>query len=439
MSHDPSDYSPETVQAYLQLDPRDQPAQKAGVLEIQPVLLPEGNLLLGNNGHFGWPVAAATDEGVVVVFHRKPQHWGGEGQSLPSDQHTTRAAVTFSTDGCATWSTPMPVERFVQEAVEDCRLGFGNTIGRLADGSTALVTPHGVFRSTDCGRTWKHMRGAFGSRQLSGPQTNNGPRLCTHPEWGLIAPGHAVARRNPDRYQKTTTENGTPWIPPELWLRYSRDGGRTWSEHKQDLPEFASCVEPTMANYNGALIVVGRCHGPQSLDPDERLWHYVQLVSRDGKEPFAAELTTITATDVEGRAWHGPWTQDTVDLAFNPVSGRIEVVATNRNGGGPPNEHAIQGMSLNLWSIDPDALLGGSSDWRFEGTLVQRRGRMTDGFDGMHPGAAVMDEEGGVQHIFCYAGFGSYGSVESSRKGIAGIFRVTRTLDTRKLSDHLNA
>ncbi|MFW6189801.1 MAG: hypothetical protein ACOC7T_05135 [Planctomycetota bacterium] len=439
MSHDPAAYSDQTVRSYLQPHDRYQPAQKEGVLQIRPVVLPEGELLKGNNGHFGWPVAAKTDQSVVCVFHRKPQHWGVEGHSLPSDEHTTRAAVAFSTDGCRTWSEPAPIERFADRPIEDCRLGFGNTIGALPDGSVAVVTPYGVFRTRDCGRTWKHLQGAFGGRQLPGPKTNNGPRLCTHPEWGALAPGHAVARNNPERYSRQTTEEGTPWIPPEIWLRYSRDGGETWAEKKQDLPEFASCVEPAVTNHDGALIVLGRCHGRQSFDPDARLWHYVQLVSRDGKEPFEAKLTTITATDVEGRAWHGPWTQDTVEVSFNPVSGRLEALATNRNGGGPPNEHAVEGMSLNLWSIDPDELLAGSADWRFDGTLVQRRGRMTDGFDGMHPGAAVTDRQAGLQHIFCYAGFGSHRFVDAHRRGIAGIFRITRTLDTPTLSAHLKA
>jgi hypothetical protein len=437
MTHDPCAYPNETVQSYLQLDAENQPPERAGMLEIHPVVLPEGDLLKGNNGHFGWPVATRADEGIVVVFHRKPQHWGIEGHSLPGDEHTTRAAVTFSTDGCRTWSDPTAIERFADEPVEDCRLGFGNTIRTLPDGSVLVVTTYGVFRSEDCGRTWEHLQGAFGKTQLQGPRTNNGPRLCFHPEWGIIAPGHAVARANPGRYEKTTTEEGTPWIPPEIWLRYSREGGRTWSERKQELPDFASCVEPAMTNYEGALVVIGRCHGRESFDPESRLWHYVQLVSPDGKEPFEAELTTITATDVEGREWHGPWAQDTVDVAYNPVSRRLEVVATNRNGGGPPNEHAVKGMSLNLWSIDPHALLGGSADWRFEGTLVQRLGRMTDGFDGMHPGGAVIDEAAGVQHIFCYAGFGSYRFVEPDRRGIAGIFRITRTLNTAALSAHL--
>jgi hypothetical protein len=44
--------------------------------------------------------------------------------------------------------------------------------------------------------------------------------------------------------------------------------------------------------------------------------------------------------------------------------------------------------------------------------------------DGLHPGAAVIDTTAGVQHIFIYAG---------APAGPAGIFRLTRTLDTVRL------
>ena len=91
MTRDTDVYPPENIQSYLQLDILHQPELKEGVLEIKPVVLPEGDLLKGNNGHFGWPVAAKTDKGIVVMFHRKPHHWAIEGHSFPADEHTTRA------------------------------------------------------------------------------------------------------------------------------------------------------------------------------------------------------------------------------------------------------------------------------------------------------------------------------------------------------------
>jgi hypothetical protein len=124
----------------------------------------------------------------------------------------------------------------------------------------------------------------------------------------------------------------------------------------------------------------------------------------------------------------GAWTQDTVDVCFNPMTRRIEVVASDRNGeAGLGDANPRDCNSLGLWSIDPAALRAGSSVWRFECTLLRRRGLAhLEQTDGMHPGGAVLDPDRGVQHIFIYAG--------ASRMGPSGIYRVTRTLDTPRLA-----
>ena len=48
--------------------------------------------------------------------------------------------------------------------------------------------------------------------------------------------------------------------------------------------------------------------------------------------------------------------------------------------------------------------------------------------DGFHPAAAVIDRKRGVQHIFIYSGHVD---------GPSGVFRITRTLDTPKLTAFL--
>jgi hypothetical protein len=399
--------------------------QRSGpALELAPVLLPRGRHLLGVNDHYGWPVATLTGKSIVLVCHRLPQHWGGKDKP---DAETSSAVALRSTDGGKTWSEPVNLRQLVRTPTAGCRLGFGNTIGTDKDGAVVVVTSYGVFRSEDEGVSWKHLPGAFGKDQLNGPRTNNGPRLALHPQHGLLAPGHVTdenslkGRRNADR---------TPYIPPELWLRWSQDGGRTWQEAKQELPALGTAIEPSALVHEGALFLVARCHGPESYEPATKTWRYVQLWSPDGWLPLRAALANIRATDVRDlcrSSHHGPWTQDTVELGFNPRSGRIECVATDRNGdagAGAANSRACQ--TLNLWSIDPTAFRRGESQWRFEGTLLKRSGLMAKGeIDGMHPGAAVTDPVAGVQHIFIYAG---------TPTGPSGVFRLTRTLDTTRLS-----
>ena len=393
------------------------------LLTLEPVRLPCGRHLLGANDHLGWPVATLSGQAIVVVFHRKPQHWGGKDEP---DAHTSTAVGSRSTDGGEAWSEPVDLRQFVLTPTKGCRLGFGNTIGTDAGGAVVVVTGYGVFRSEDEGASWQHLPGAFGEDQLKGPKTNNGPRLALHPEYGLVAPGHKTSegivprRRNPD---------GTPYIAPELWVRWSKDGGRTWQEATQDLPAFATAIEPSALAHDGALFIVARCHGPQSYEPATKTWRYVQLWSATGWLPFQAALTDIRASDVRDLSrgnYHGPWTQDTVDLGFNPVSRRIECVATDRNGDAGAGANNLRDcQTLNLWSIDPAAFRRGESQWRFECTLLKRSGLMGKGeIDGLHPGAAVIDTTAGVQHIFIYAG---------APAGPAGIFRLTRTLDTARL------
>ena len=124
---------------------------------------------------------------------------------------------------------------------------------------------------------------------------------------------------------------------------------------------------------------------------------------------------------------------DTVDLSFNPLTERFEVGATDRQGGGVDGRFREVPFTLNLWSIDPQALLAGIADWRFEGCLFERQVSMTPTnaakmADGCHPAAAVIDEKEGVQHVFVYLG---------SPAGPAGIFHLKRTLDTPKLAAFL--
>lgn len=83
-------------------------------------------------------------------------------------------------------------------------------------------------------------------------------------------------------------------------------------------------------------------------------------------------------------------------------------------------------MELALWSMDPADWPTGQ--WRRECRLLKQQGRFYREADGFHPAAAVIDAESGVQHIFIYSGHPN---------GPAGVFRITRTLETPRLSEFL--
>jgi len=124
----------------------------------------------------------------------------------------------------------------------------------------------------------------------------------------------------------------------------------------------------------------------------------------------------------------------TAEVIYNPVTERIEMLHSHRWGGGQnstgttiPDRAEDEVSTLNLWSIDPDALLRGDARWQFDGTLLKRRGFSRRGNkDGLHPGGSIVDRNRNMQHIFIYAGW---------RRAPASIFRISRTLDTPKLLD----
>jgi hypothetical protein len=108
---------------------------------------------------------------------------------------------------------------------------------------------------------------------------------------------------------------------------------------------------------------------------------------------------------------------DTSAICFNPLTLRYEVVQSKR-----------EDMSIHLWSLAPEDW--STANWRYEGLLFKRAAGFYNLADGFHTGGAVVDEKRGVQHIFFYSGHPG---------GPAGVFRLTRTLDTPKLVAFLEA
>jgi photosystem II stability/assembly factor-like uncharacterized protein len=370
-------------------------AERLGLVEIAPVHLPVDPP--GDCNHYGWPIATMVGETIVLMHRRIPGH-NPSGAGAPNDA-MSYGIVLRSENGGRTWSKPFDLRdaarpgdrdrggvvplshRFKFDPANTSTEGYKlhlHAMGTTRDGGVVAVNNHGMFRSDDAGRTWRHFPRAFREDTFPHPIVNIGPRVIDHPEQGLLMFGNWFG-----------TATG-PEMDDEFVVLRSTDGGESWSAepHVVGFEQY----EPAALLQNGRFLFVTR---DQTTGR-----HHRQITWAPGMEPV------VTSTNLSD-----PRNLDTVDLALNPVTGRFEMVRSERHR-----------MELWLWSMDPDDWDRGV--WRRECRLLAREGRFYRTADGFHPAGAVIDEARGVQHVFVYAGHPN---------GPAGVFRFTRTLDTPRL------
>lgn len=372
-------------------------ALSAGLIEIAPVHLPPPDA--GACNHYGWPIAAMVGESIVVMHRRIPGH-KADGAGGP-DPTMSYGVVVRSEDGGETWSAPYDLRDCMKSEDRErgglvplshrAKFDKGNrskegykvhlhAIGTTRDGAVVAINNHGVFRSDDAGATWKHFSTALRNDTFPHEIVNIGPRLIDHPQHGLLAFGNWFGEV--DRYHA---------LRQQLVVLRSTDGGAGWQveEHPAGFPQY----EPAALLHGGRLLFVTR-------DQTEVRAHK-QMSWTPGWPP------QVIDTNLQD-----PRLVDTVDFSFNPTTMRFEMVRSERHR-----------MELWLWSLDPADWEAG--EWRRECRLLACEGRFYQTADGFHPAGAVIDEKRGVQHLFVYSG---------RPNGPAGVFRITRALDTPRLS-----
>lgn len=375
-------------------------ARELQLMEIAPVHLPVEPP--GDCNHYGWPIATRVGSTLVVMHRRIPGH-NPRGAGGPHAL-MTYGLVMRSDDHGRTWPAPYDLRECM--AAEDRkrngrvplshRFKFekGNlsprgykihlhAIGTTHDGGVIAINNHGVFRSDDAGRSWQHFSDAFRDDVFPHDIVNLGPRVIDHPTLGLTVFGNWFG----------TVEG--PKFSNALVILTSQDGGRTWNveEHDVGFPQY----EPAALWDGDRFLMVTRDQADGGL--------HRQISWRPRESPV---IQTTNLRD--------PRYVDTVDFALNPVTGRFELVRSERYH-----------MELVLWSMDPADWPRGQ--WRRECRLLKQQGTFYREADGFHPAAAVIDKQRGVQHIFIYSGHPN---------GPAGVFRITRTLETDRLAEFLN-
>jgi hypothetical protein len=376
-------------------------AQEAGLIEIAPVHLPPPDAVDCN--HFGWPIATMTGDTLVVMHRRIPGHKAaGAGKPDPTMSY---GIVLRSDDGGKTWSRPYDLRdcmkpgdrqrgglvplshRYKFDPGNKSKHGYKvhlHAIGTTRDGAVVAINNHGVFRSDDAGRTWKHFSTALREDTFPHEIINLGPNLVDHPQHGLLAFGNWFGEA--DKYHS---------LRQQFVVLRSTDSGANWQveEHPAGFPQY----EPAALLHKERLLFVTR--------DQTKVRSHKQMTWQPGQPP------QVINTNLED-----PRLVDTVDFTFNPVTKRFEIVRSERHR-----------MELWLWSMDPADWDKGR--WTRECRIVAIRGGFYSTADGFHPAGAVIDEKRGVQHLFIYSGHPN---------GPAGVFRITRTLDTPKLNAALN-
>ena len=323
-------------------------ADSLGLMELDPVVVPEGEGFVPGSYNFGWPVAAMSGTTIIVSTQRKllpgqPDDKSGKGQLL-----------IISGDKGESWAAPVEVQTLQPYGYW---VGSQSCIG--VAGEKIIQKGSGTLITDNQGENWSPYPRAFkfASQEAYGI---NGPRIHLHPSFGLIF----LTGNTPtiDRGSVFRSDDGTEW-EDDFW------------------------------NIEGGAGVV--CRGPSALVLDDgsilmlasngnRMVQYLyRYTSGDTYADIQFTADTIKGINTSRSAYDVP------DLILNPVTGRIEMLESN-----PTN--------LLLWSINKNDLLGGSISWELESTLLSR-----DGFDSMHPAGSVVDTDNQVQHIFLYIG-GAY-------------------------------
>jgi len=376
-------------------------ASRRGLVEVAPVDLPID--APGDCNHYGWPIATMVGRSIVVMHRRIPGH-NPRGAGGPNEAMSYGIALR-SEDGGATWSPPYDLRdcmspadrnrggivplshRFKFDSGNPSTEGYKihlHAIGTTRDGRVVAINNHGVFRSEDEGRTWTHVSQALRDDTFPYQIVNLGPRVIDDPDHGLLVFGNWFGKA------------AGPESNDKLVVLRSGDGGERWAAESYDAG--FQQYEPAVLAHGGRFLFVTR---DQSSVRGHR-----QMTWSPGEPP------EILATNLED-----PRYVDTVDFSLNPVTKRFEIVRSERYH-----------MELWLWSMDPAEWATGR--WRRECRLLGREGKFYSTADGFHPAGAVIDAERGVQHVFLYSGHPN---------GPAGVFRLTRSLDTPSLASVMNS
>ena len=273
-----------------------------GVLKIAPVHLPVNPP--GDCNHFGWPIATATGNTIIVMHRRIPGHRAkGAGEPNPAMSY---GVVLRSNDGGETWSEPYDLRDCMKpedrnrggvvplshrakfDKGNESPLGYKvhlHAIGTSRNGTVIAINNHGVFSSKDAGKSWQHFSEALREDTFEHPIINIGPRILDDPERGLLVFGNWFGEV--DQYHKYSEK---------LVVLNSRDGGASWNS--QEYGVGFKQYEPAAIYHDNHYRIVTRdqnevrSHRQLSWQPD----HQPTVIETNLQDPRLVDTVDLTST-----------------------------------------------------------------------------------------------------------------------------------------------
>ncbi len=281
-------------------------------------------------------------------------------------------------------------------------------IGKSSSGQV-VVKGKGLLVSNGDFESWKHYPHAFDSL-LDMDFVDHGPMFTNSSKFGMFFGTGQYIDKVDQHYGmliKVDPDNGTAMIAKEKWLPQVQRFDGTYRDFPEiHTPTFYSVEHDNLSENIGDIVGFG-------IYKDAV---YQFIYNYKPGDTFDSIRFVYAKTSVVGSAnRHSP-----VGVIYNPVTKRIEMIHSSP-------------YYLEIYSISPADLFSNKVNaydvavWKKEAILINRdvsvRGQ------GMFPVSSVIDESKKEQKIYIFAG--------DEYPARAGLFEITRTLETNKLSEFI--
>lgn len=432
--------------------------KQAGLLEIAPVILPEGDNTVQQE------FSAALKASFIPVINENT--WVGNPHAVRLDNGNIllaaerrvneRLANSYSDNIFVVRNQEkqnLSVENFARYAPYGNNL-INTSLPMMAKNSDGVIVvkTKGMLVSEDDGASWTHYPHAFDAINNSGKYfINIGGSLAALPNGEfIVATDHSRNMGDPEmkpitpsRILRLDPESGTSEVYAENWVPKYRRSEKIWME----LTSLSGITfyDPVALGYTGApegaivgfgleknkvftILVLPDENG--NIEDMPSLDDYANTVVDDPEtEEIESDLSYvfdyksnfyIFSTNIVGTALR----HSGVGLIYNPMTNRFELIHSS-----PYN--------MDLWSIDADALFDPATAWSPETFYKMPWIKETDliirdislrGY-GMYPLTSYVDNTAQKIHTFFDAG--------DEYPGRSGVFEMIRTLNTPVLVDSL--